>query len=272
MRPANNRASRNHKKPVKSLMKALRVLEALAASKGGLGITELSDTLKAPKSTVHRLVATLEAAEYLVFDLTTSKYLLGSHVARLGEQLKHQTPLLALGVPILEQLTRECHETSHMAILQGTEIVFISHNENIEPIRISFGMGHKAPAHCTALGKAFLAGLSDNEILMLYGNRRKLEKLTPHTRTAPRELLAELAMVRREGMAYDDEEYMPGLCCMAAPIRDYSSRIVAAMGISMFRHRLTPERKVSFKEALFRASAELSEKLGFTARSHKSYA
>lgn len=252
-------------------MKALRVLEALAASKGGLGITELSAALKAPKSTVHRLVATLEAAEYLVFDLTTSKYLLGSRVARLGEQLKHQTPLLALGVPILEQLTRDCHETSHMAILQGTEIVFISHNENIEPIRISFGMGHRAPAHCTALGKTFLAGFSDNEILALYGNKRMLERLTPRTRTTVKGLLAEIATVRREGMAYDSEEYMPGLCCMAAPIKDYSSKIVAAMGISMFKHRLTPERKACFKGALLRASAELSEKLGFTAGLHKAY-
>lgn len=256
-------SSVRNKKPVKSLMKALRVLDTLGDCPGGLGITDLSAALKAPKSTVHRLVSTLEAARYVVFDPPTSKYSLGNRVAKLGEQLNQQSSLLTFAMPMLEQLTRECHEASHLAIMQGTEVVYVSHEESKEPIRISFGMGHRAPAHCTALGKAFLAEFTDSEIMMLYKNKIKLDRLTLRTKTSLTQLLAEIAIVRREGIAYDNEEYMTGLRCVAAPIRDFSSRIIAATSLSMFKHKMTAARREFFKVALLRASAELSEKLGF---------
>jgi IclR family transcriptional regulator, KDG regulon repressor len=263
MRPKPKRATRNTARPVKSLVKALRILNALGDRPGGLGITDLSGMLKAPKSTVHRLMATLEAVGYVVFDISTSKYVLGSRVARLGEQLNQQSPLLSFGVAALEQLTRECGEASHLAILEGTEVVFISREESKEPMRVSFGTGHRAPAHCTALGKIFLAGLSDGEIQTLYKGKKRLPRLTPRTKARLEEVIAEMGAVRREGIAYDNEEYMPGLRCMAAAIRDYSTRIVAAMSLSMFKHRMTAERKRFFKQALLRASAELAEKLGY---------
>ena len=256
-------SARKSKTAVKSLIKALRILDTLGECPGGSGITEMSDTLKTPKSTVHRLIVTMEEAGYVIFDPQTSKYSLGNRVARLGEQLNQQSPLLTFGVPMLEQLTRDCHEASHLAIMQGTEVVYISHEESKEPVRISFGMGHRAPVHCTALGKVFLAGLSETEIFMLYGNKKKLDRLTPNTVTSLRELVAEIGVVRREGIAYDNEEYMTGLRCMAAPIRDFSSRIVAAMSLSMLKHKMTEEKKAFFRNALRRVSLEISEKLGF---------
>jgi DNA-binding IclR family transcriptional regulator len=268
MKPRVKYKSFKNKRPVKSLLKALRILDTLGDRPGGLGITDLSDALKAPKSTVHRLISTLEAAGYVMFDSATSKYNLGNRAARLGEQLNQQSPLLSLAVPMLEQLTRECHEASHLAIMRGTEVIFISHEESKEPVRISFGTGHRAPAHCTALGKVFLAGLSDSEILMLYNNGKKLEKRTPRTLSTLEELLSEISDVRREGIAYDNEEYTPGLRCIAAPVRDFSSRIVAAMSLSMFKHKMTAERKAHFKEALVRVSVGLSEKLGFRSKSN----
>jgi len=261
--------AKKNKRPVKSLLKALRILDKLGDCPGGSGITEMSVALKTPKSTIHRLIVTLEEAGYAIFDPLTSKYSLGNRVARLGEQLNQQSPLLTFGVPMLEQLTRDCHEASHLAIMQGTEVVYISHEESREPVRISFGMGHRAPVHCTALGKAFLAGLSESEICMLYKNKKKLERITPNTVTSLRALLAEIAIVRKEGIAYDNEEYMTGLLCMAAPIRDFTSRIVAAMSLSMFKHKMTEKKKTFFTDALWRLSMEMSEKLGFLPASKK---
>lgn len=263
MNRRSRRSAQRNGRPVKSLTKALRILDTLSDSMDGLGITDLSDLLKSPKSTVHRLIATLEAAGYVAFDAVTAKYGLGGRAARLGEQLNRQSPLLTFGAPMLEQLTKECHEASHLAILQGTEVVYVSHEESKEPVRISFGMGHRAPAHCTALGKVFLAGLSDSEILMLYRNETKLRKLTPRTITSLDRLLAEIALVRREGIGEDKEEYTRGLRCLAAPIRDFSARIVAAMSLSMFQHKMTAERRAFFREALLRATGEISERLGY---------
>jgi IclR family transcriptional regulator, KDG regulon repressor len=259
----SRRSGARNRRPVKSLIKALRILDTLGDCMDGLGITDLSGVLKTPKSTVHRLIVTLEAAGYVAFDPPTAKYSLGSRAARLGEQLNRQSPLLTFGVPMLERLTKECHEASHLAILQGTEVVYISHEESKEPVRISFGMGHRAPAHCTALGKVFLAGLSDSEILMLYRNQRKLEKLTPQTISTMQKLLAEISVVRREGIGHDREEYTRGLRCVAAPIKDFTSRIVAAMSLSMFKHKMTAERRAFFEDALLRATSEVSEKLGY---------
>lgn len=263
MKSETKHSAHKNNKPVKSLIKALRILDALGDCPGGLGITELSGVLKSPKSTVHRLVATLETVGYLFFDSSTAKYALGSRVARLGEQLNQQFPLLTFGVPALEELTRECKEASHLAIREGAEVVYISHEEIKEPIRVSFGMGHRAPVYCTAGGKVFLAGLSNSEILTLYKNKRKFERRTPRTITNLDDLLSAVTTVRKEGIAYDDEEYLPGLCCIAAPVRDFSSRTIAAISLTAMKLRMTAERRALFKEALLRASAELSEKLGF---------
>lgn len=260
-------SSRRRYRPVKSLLKALRILDSLGECPGGLGITDLSFALGAPKSTVHRLIATLEAAGFVVFDPPTEKYILGSHVAKLGEQLNSQSPLLTLAVPVLEQITSKCGEASHLAILEETEVVYISREERQEPIRVSFAMGHRAPAHCTAIGKALLAGLTDAEIRMLYKNRRRLERNTPRTPTSLDRLLADIATIRREGVAYDNEEYMVGLRCIAVPIRNYSGRIVAAISLSMFKHKMTSSRRSFFKSILLRASSELSAQLGFPAAS-----
>jgi len=267
-----NPSSRSRHRPVKSLIKALRILDALGDRPGGLGITDLSSALGAPKSTVHRLVATLEAAGYAVFDPPTARYVLGSRVAKLGEQLNYQSPLLTFGVSTLEQLTNNCKEASHLAILEGTEVVYVSREESKDPVRISFGMGHRAPAHCTALGKALLAGLTDAEIRMLYKNQRKLERLTPQTCASLDDLVAQMAAIRREGIASDNEEYMPGLRCVAAPVRDFSARIVAAMSLSMFKHKMTAQRRALFKAALLQAGADLSQKLGFASDYGKSAA
>jgi DNA-binding IclR family transcriptional regulator len=104
---------------------------------------------------------------------------------------------------------------------------------------------------------------------MLFKNERKLERLTPHTRTALDDLISEHAVVRREGIACDNEEYMPGLRCIAAPVRDFSARIVAAMSLSMFKHKMTAARRALFKAALLQAGADLSQKLGFAPDSRK---
>jgi len=98
---------------------------------------------------------------------------------------------------------------------------------------------------------------------LLYANT-KLQRLTPRTQTKLSQVLAECSVIRCEGIAYDNEEYMPGLCCIAAPIKDFSARTVAAMSLSMFKHKMTTERRAFFKEALVRAAAELSGKMGYS--------
>lgn len=244
-------------------------MDVLGDSEGGLGVTDMSHALKAPKSTVHRLLATLKAEGYIGFHPDTSRYVLGSGVAKLGEQLRHRSRLLTFGVPTLEHLTRECGETSYLAIREGTEVAVLAKEESQGFLRISIRMGYRCPAHCTALGKACLSGLSDDEILSLYKNKKRLQQFTPRTLTRVEDLLTEIAAVRREGVAFDNEEYAADVRCLAAPIRDSSSKVIAAITLATTRARMAAERKAFFKGILIQATSELSEKLGFTTAVNK---
>jgi DNA-binding IclR family transcriptional regulator len=251
------------KYPVKSLIKALRILDALGESSDGRGITELGKELRIGKSTVHRLLATLKDEGYVMVDPLTSRYTLGAKIAKLEEQLAQQSPLLRAGVPIIQRLAQECNETANLAILEGGEVLYIAKEESKEPLRASGHVGRRLPAHSTALGKGLLAGLSDSEVRRLYRNTRKLRQSTPNTIDNLDRLLAELAGVRREGVAYDNEEMYPGLDCIAAPVRDFSGRVIAALSLSVPHHRMSSERRHALQEALLQATAELSAKLGF---------
>jgi DNA-binding IclR family transcriptional regulator len=255
--------SNKSKYPVKSLIKALRILDVLAESSGGRGITEVSQALKLGKSTVHRLLATLKDEGFVLFDPVTSRYILGSRVAKLGHQVSRQNPLLTFGVPIVQRLARECNETANLGILEGTEVVYIAGEESREVLHNRFLMGYRAPAHSTALGKTCLSDLSMADILSLFKNTKRLQKVGLRTLETVKDLLAELEAVRQAGIAYDNEESGPGVRCIAAPVRDFSGKVVAALSLSMPKHRLTNERKSFFKGALLRATTELSGKLGY---------
>jgi IclR family KDG regulon transcriptional repressor len=128
-------ASKN-KYPVKSLVKALRILDVLAERPAGFGITELSEALHIGKSTVHRLLATLKEEGYVVTHPAGSRYILGGRIARLGQQLSDQYQLLTFGVPVIRRLAREYNETVNLALLEGTEIVYIAGEESRETLRV----------------------------------------------------------------------------------------------------------------------------------------
>lgn len=255
-------SSADSRRPVKSLLKALRILDVLGESESGLGVTVLSRTLKAPKSTVYRLVTTLQSGGYISFDPVTAHYDLGSRVVKLGEQLRHRSPLLSLGPLMLERLTRESDETSYLAVREGTEVAVLAKEESKGVLRIAVNVGYRSPAHCTALGRACLSGISDREIVRLYRNK-KLHSCTPRTKTRLDAVLREVAAVRRTGIAVDREEYAEAVCCIAAPIRDSSSQVIAAITLATTRARFTPEREALFRQLLLHVTDEFSQKLGY---------
>ncbi len=252
-----------NKYSVKSLVKALRILDVLGESQSGSGVTEISKKLHIGKSTVHRLLTTLEDEGFVLVDPITSRYILGSKIAKLEEQLSRQSPLLKFGVYTLEWLTAETQETSNLAILQGKEVLYTAKQESAEPLRMSGQVGRLLPAYSTALGKVLLAGLADAQVRSLFRGANKLRKLTPHTIDSVQELLVELAKVRRDAFAEDREEMYLGLQCLACPVRHHSGSVVAAISVSVPKHRMTPEKRALLKERVARAAHDLSEKLGF---------
>lgn len=249
--------------PVKSLIKALHILDVLAEESSGYGISELSAKLKIGKSTVHRLLATLKEEGYVVIHPANSRYILGSKIAELGQQLSEQHPLLTFAPRILQSLAREYNETVNLAVLEKTDVVYIAGEEGSEMLRSHFLLGYRAPAHSTALGKVCLSDLPVDEVRLLYKGVRRLTKVSPRTIGTLERLLEELSIVRKLGFSYDNEESGSGVYCIAVPIRDSSGRYIAAISFSAPKPRMTPDRKTILKEALLKASAELSGMLGF---------
>ena len=256
------------KYPVKSLAKALRLLDSLGKSDSGTSIATLSKELKMGKSTVHRLLATLREFDLVWFDPDTSNYALGARILRWSDLLVRQNLLIRHGLPILRSLVESCHETANLAVLEGTEILFVARYESSQRLRMSDVVGGRSPSHCTALGKALLSRLSEREFQAIYEGAESLKAVTPNSITSKEKLWDHLKKVREDGVAYDFEENVAGGVCMATAVQNHAGHAVAAMSISLPTQRLRGDILITLKEQLLKAANQLSSELGYVAEEH----
>jgi IclR family transcriptional regulator, KDG regulon repressor len=252
------------KYPVKSLAKALKLLDALGRSENGTSIAALSKELKIGKSTIHRLLATLREFDLVWFDSGTSNYALGARILRWNDLLVRQNLVIRHGWPILRELVQESHETASLAVLEGTEVMFIARCESTQRLRMSEAVGGRNPAHCTALGKAILAALSEKDFLKVYDGMESLKPVTPNSITSRDKLWNHLRKVQQEGVAYDFEENVAGGVCIGTAIRNHTGNVVAGMSLSMPTQRLRGDILITLKEHLVRAASRLSSELGYS--------
>jgi DNA-binding IclR family transcriptional regulator len=251
------------KYPVKSLAKALRLLETIGHYPNGASVTALSKQLRIGKSTVHRLLATLREFDLVWLDPETTNYALGTSILRWSDLLVRQNLLARHGLPVLRELVDVCRETASLAILETNEILYVAQFESMERLRMSQWVGSRMPAHCTSLGKALLSSLTDEQIDKLYPNDQPLKALTTNSITDKKRLIEHLQKVRQEGVAYDFEENMAGVVCMGAVVKNFSGKPVAAMSISMPIQRFRGETLMTFKDHLLRAANRLALELGY---------
>jgi len=254
------------KYPVKSLAKALRILDTVGRLPNGASIAALSKELKMGKSTVHRLLATLREFDLIWFDPTTSNYALGSRILRWSDLLVQQNLVVRHGLPVLRDLVSVGHETANLAILEGVDVLYVAQFESRERLRLSEAVGARQPAHSTALGKALLACLPEEEFDRLYSNVNVLKSLTPNTITDIQRLKEHLQKVRNEGVAYDFEENVPGVVCLGAAVRNFTGKAITAMSVSLPIQRLGGDSLSTLKEHLINAVHHLSTELGYNAR------
>lgn len=251
------------KYPVKSLTKALRILDTVGRFQHGTTIAALSKELKMGKSTVHRLLATLREFDLIWFDPITSHYSLGSRILRWSDLLVQQNVLVRHGLPVLRDLVSVGRETANLAVLDGTDVLYVAQFETMERLRLSEAVGTRNPAHCTALGKALLACMADNEFDQFYSKVDVLKSLTANTITDKARLKEHLQKVRNEGVAYDFEENVAGVVCLAAAVRNFTGKPIAAVSVSLPIQRLRGDSLMTLKEHLLGAVSRLSSELGY---------
>jgi len=248
---------------IQAVSHALDLLEQFHDDVDELGVTELSKRLKLHKNNVFRLLATLESRGYIEQNKATENYRLGLKALELGQTFIRQMGLLRQAKPILEQVVENCNETAYVAIYKDQHTVYLDVIETSLTVRVVSRVGSRLPTYCTASGKVHMAFMSDEELDDLLASS-KLVRHTPTTLTSPEALKTELARVREQGYAFDNEELDQGVRCIAAPIRDYTRRIVGAISISGPSMRIESDRvENELIPLVLKASSDLSPRLGY---------
>jgi IclR family acetate operon transcriptional repressor len=242
------------------VVRTLDLLETLAAASAPLGPTELAARLGTTKSAAYRILATLEQRGYVRKDPVTAQYRLGTRLAYLGERSLAALDLRRAARGALETLYQRFHETVNLGVREGQEIVYIDMIESDQDLRMAARLGGRDALHATALGKAILAYLPEQQRTALLAG--SLAARTPHTITDHAALAQELDHIRAVGMAEDREENELGARCFGAPIFDHTGAVVAAVSIAAPATRLDNTRAGTITTALATAARDITTTLG----------
>ena len=248
---------------IRSVGKAAQVLRLLGEA-GVLGVTELSRRIRVHKSTVSRLLATLERHGLVARDPQSDKFSLGLAFISLAGAALQRLDLRTVARAPLERLAEQTRETVNLAILDGDQVVNIEKISSAHYIRDIGWIGRRSPLHCTATGKALVAHMLPAERRSLLG--AKLKRYTPQTICDWKALETELAEVRRLGYAVGREELEPGLVALAAPIQDLGGRVTATVSASGPAFRMTRAALATYARQVMVAAAAISQALGYSRR------
>ena len=247
---------------VQSIERAFNILEEVASHRDGIRLGELSRKVGLHTSTTFHLVKTMLMMGYLRQMPDDKTYRIGTPLFRLAASALDELEMATLAKPILEGLSADTGETSHIAVRAGDDIVVLARTVGAGPFQLSDRVGAVRPGHCTAIGKILLAALSEQQ-LEEYLARRPPVGLTPKTIIDPELLRREIAAVRTSGIAYDDGEYNAEARCVAVPVKDFTGEVRVAIGISGAVWRLSLQALEAKSRLVREAADRMSAKFGF---------
>ncbi len=226
---------------IQSVMRAISVLNALAASNDGMTLTEIAQTVSLPPSTVHRLLTTLQQARFVRFDADRGGWQIGVSCFSVGNAFLRSRDLVTITRPYLRRLMEECGETANLAVRDNAEMVYLAQAECREMMRALAKPGARVPIAGSAVGKTLLARLPEGEVERLIGLPGPDSRTRKTIAALPR-MLDELARVRTQLYAVDDEEHAVGLRCVAAAVFDHLGDPLGAISLSGPTARITDDR------------------------------
>lgn len=245
---------------VQALDRALDVLIALGSG-GGMTLSEIAAMLGQSPATMYRVLSTLEAKEFVEVDPRRQEWQIGPTTFRLGSSFLRRGGVIERSRPVMWELMEATGETSNLGIEANDQVMFVSQVETHESIRAFFPPGTLSPMHASGIGKALLS-LHDEGRIARFLAGRDLVRFTARTIGSARRLLEELALVRQQGFAFDNEEKTEGMRCVAAPIVNAHGEAIAGISVSGPAHRM-PDHAISRLGALVReAATKVSNGLG----------
>lgn len=246
----------------KTFLKGLILLEAMAKNNKSSGVTELATQLGLHKSNVHRLLQGLVHQGFARRDPDTSRYELTMKLWELGARVFNRLDVRQEALPFMRQLADDTHETVHLSVLNGTDVLYIEKIDSPQPVRAYTIVGGRAPVQCVATGKAMLAWADQDVMDQVHEN---LQKHTPNSIASKAALAREMATIREQGYAVNNGEWREQVMGLAAPIHDVSGNVVAAMGISGPSERLTQINTADMGRSLADLTSLISRRLGYYA-------
>jgi len=227
-----------HKNKVKSVERTFRIVGGLQELDGA-GVTELSSHLDLPKSTVHNYLSTLEREAYVVKE--DDQYRVGLRFLEHGAFARNQSELFEVARPELDRLAEETGELVNLLVEEHGKGIYLYRTRGENAVRVKEHVGNRVSLHSTALGKAILAHYSDRRLDEII-ERHGMPATTDRTVTDREELDEALETVREQGVAFDDEERLSGLRCVAAPVLSNDDRVLGAISVSGPSHRFDGDR------------------------------
>jgi IclR family acetate operon transcriptional repressor len=245
---------------IQSVDRALFLLETIAEAGGEATLTDLSVRTGLNISTCHHLLATLIQRGFAAKVPGRRLYALGARILYLGHACL-QVDLPRRAQPYLEAINAATGETVHIAALQGDQVVTVARREARHAVRVDSGRIGKIDApHATSLGKAIMAWLPEDEMHRMVAHGMK--RFTEHTITDVPTLIEDLRHVRRNGFAIDREEFLPGVICVGAAIRDQAGTVIGAISASTPSMRASDEHIARMRDEIVAATRALSAQFG----------
>lgn len=247
---------------VQSVDRALTILDILKDNADGIGVTELSKRLGVAKSTIHRLLTSLQNKGFVTKNQKNDKYVLGLKLVELGSYVLQNIDIRAVAAEPLRELAHITGETAHLVSMDQGEIVYIDKVESNATIRMFSQIGKRAPVHCTGVGKAMLAYLPEKDVEDII-NAKGMQKFTNNTLTTKEDLKSNLNFIKESGYSVDDEEHEVGIRCVAAPIFDHTGNTIAGISIAAPINRMYEDKLKSHVEIVKKYANEISIRLGY---------
>jgi DNA-binding IclR family transcriptional regulator len=239
-------------------MRIFSLLELIASKDQAFSLQRLVEETGMPKPTLHRMLQQLEAAGLLQRAVDGRHYGVGTRLRRLAENLLLNDIHHGARHAVLRRLVEEVGESCNLTALSGSEVVYLDRVETAAPLRFYLHPGSRVPAHCSASGKLFLSQMTTGQRQRLLAHA-PLEAYTPKTLTDMDALEQEVQAIKRQGFSLDNEEFLPGLLCVAVLVPNPAGRSNLCVAVQAPIMRLTPDKALQLLPPLQRAAEALSQ-------------
>ena len=244
---------------IRAVERALDVLMCFTSQTPELSMTQISELVGINKSTVHRLLATLEGKRFVERDPTTGAYRLGIRLIQMAFLTMEHNDLRRLATPFLHDLCDQYHENVNLSVLDDTDVVYVDVIESAQRIKLAASPGQRLPAFCTASGKAILAFVPEENVKGIL--ERGMSRYTQNTILSQKAFFENIQEARERGFALSEQEFEEGINAIAAPIYNSHGKPIASVSIAGPAYRLTRERMIEIGSSLVAAANNIAREV-----------